>query len=160
MHVADSIEQILKLQIDAFSAFNELLLRQHLALAQRSIEAIDECFSLHTRCVTQLERLDSDFKSVLKSAGISHAATQVEPFLALLPVTHRARLQSLWNELLSLATACRTQNATNSRVVGIRRLNTEAALRILKGQGSVPTATYSPDGKVPAQASTAAIATA
>lgn len=160
MHVADSIENILKLQIDAFSVFRDLLLRQHAALTQRSVEAIEKSFSFHAQCVRQLEILDSDFKSVLATAGVSQSANRVEHILAILPMSHRSRLQSLWSGLLLLATECRTQNAVNNRLVGISRLNTEAALRVLKGQGSVPTATYAQDGKVTAQASPAAIATA
>lgn len=160
MHAADSIEKIFRLQQEAFAHFRDVLLRENAALMHRDFQAIDACFAEHAQCVTRLEKLDHEFKAMLARAGASHAARGVEQVLATLPTSYQSRLQLLWNELLALVTACQAQNEVNSRLVTISSLTTEAALRILKGQGSVPPATYSPDGKVSAHSTQSAIATA
>lgn len=160
MNVVDSIEKIFRLQIDAFAHFREVLLREHAALTQRNFQAMDDCFAEHAQCISQLEKLDRDFKAALARTGAPQGAKGVEHLLTTLPMIHQSRLQLLWNNLLTLVTTCQDQNSVNSRMVSINRLTTEAALRILKGQGSVPTATYAPDGKVSAHATQPAIATA
>lgn len=160
MHVADSIEKIFRLQQEAFADFRDVLVRENAALTHRNFQAIDACFAEHAQCVTRLEKLDHEFKATLARAGASHAAKGVEQVLSTLPASYQSRLRSLWNELLAMVTACQEQNAVNSRLVTISSLTTEAALRILKGQGSMPTSTYSPDGKVSAHSTQSALATA
>ena len=159
MHVADAIETIFRYQIDAFAIFRDVLLREHTALTQRNFKVINDCVTEHAQCVAQLEKLDHDFKAVLKQASAAQEVKTVDHILATLPQIHRSRLQAQWAALLNLVAECRDQNAVNSRLINVNRLNTEAALRVLKGLASVPTATYSPDGKVSAPSTLSAIAT-
>ena len=109
----------------------------------RDPAAIEQAATRLQELVTAVEAVEAERLTLLQQAGFEADKAGMEACLA--AHDHDGSLHRRWQELLSLAAQCRTQNQINAGVVEISRQRTQKALHILRGEGS--SGTYGPAGR-------------
>lgn len=113
----------------------EILQREHQALMQNNLSALEDLLHTKQKTIADLERIDG------LAGGSSH--TELPNGCAAQPSTDA---YDLWQQLSAVTVKCQEQNRLNGALLASRRRHAERALAILRGQPA-ENETYGPSGQ-------------
>lgn len=160
MNFAVPLLQLLPRLISVYTRFLRLLEEERTALTQSQPGILEKCTLERANLVAALEAHDLELRTIFASAKIIVSSHAMKQLTNTLPEPQRSQLVKLWDKLLSIAAACKKQNAVNAKIVNTRRQYTSHVLRILTGKTTVAGVTYAADGRVQPGTASITLATA
>ena len=128
----DKVADLLGTSVFQALGLKESLVEEKAALEKQDMDALDDAVANKSRCVTELQALDSTRTSLCVDAGFDAGPDQMEKVMAWCDTD--ATISNCWDHLLQLATECNALNMTNGAIIRARQQQINANLSVLRGQ--------------------------
>lgn len=110
----------------------ESLAAEKAALETQDIDALNEAVANKSRCVTELQSLDSERTTLCAEAGFEKGPDQMDKVMQWCDTD--SIIANCWNHLMQLAAECNALNMTNGAIIRARQHQIHANLSVLRGQ--------------------------
>jgi len=141
----EQITAILKQQIDAASALQDLLSQERDALESRDLEAFDKIVANKQTLVSQLDDLERRRNALVKQAGYAGEPEKFDQYLT--AEDQDSSLTSQAEQLKSILSECFQLNRINAGMVELSYHYLNQSLAVLRGTEGTQKNTYGPQGK-------------
>ena len=110
----------------------ESLVEEKAALEIQDMDALNDAVASKSRCVTELQTLDSTRTDLCVNAGFDQGPEQMDKVMLWCDVD--SLIADRWNHLMQLATECNALNMTNGAIIRARQQQIHSNLSVLRGQ--------------------------
>lgn len=141
----EQIATILKQQIDAASALQDLLTQERAALESRDLETFDKIITQKQTLVAQLDDLERTRYTLVTQAGYAGEPEKFDEYLT--AEDQGSRLAEQSEQLKSILSECFQLNRINAGMVELSYHYLNQSLAVLRGTEGPQKDTYGPQGK-------------
>ncbi|MDX1734285.1 MAG: flagellar protein FlgN [Halioglobus sp.] len=144
MPMQEQLQALLDQEIENLQTLLGILHREHDALVNADVDAIERITQSKNQALTAQAELTRSRRHLVQTAWGSDTDESLEQYIASFDD------QSLWHSfsrLSALAMQCNDSNRTNGRLIAHKQQQTRDALDILRRTDSAATTTYSHSGR-------------
>lgn len=113
-------------------ALRESLLAEKSALESQDLAALDTVVQNKSRCVTELQTLDTERTKICAAADFEAGASQMQSLIAW--CDEESVISNAWDQLMHVAADCNALNLTNGAIIRVREQQIRSSLSLIRGQ--------------------------
>ncbi len=119
----------------------ESLVAEKTALEHQDVAALELAIQGKSRCVSELQTLESERTGICAAAGFEAGTEQMQSLIAW--CDEGSAIAGAWDQLMTIAAECNALNMTNGAIIRLREQHIHSSLSLLRGQAP-ETDTYGP----------------
>lgn len=122
----------------------ESLQDERAALETQDTEALHAALTIKGVCVSKLQELDTERKTICEASGFGANPDQMQEMLAWCDEDNA--IAGCWQHLMEIVADCNALNLTNGAIIRLRRQMVDGNLAVLRGTEAIPD-TYKREGR-------------